>query len=158
MRVGQGFDAHRFTEGRELILGGVRIEYSMGLEGHSDADVLIHAIIDALLGAAGLGDIGMHFPDTDPVYKDASSLKLLETVCRATEGLGYRIANIDTTIFAQEPRLGLYRGAIVANVAAAAGLDPEQVNIKATTTEGMGFIGRVEGIAASSVVLLERTE
>jgi len=154
VRIGQGFDAHRFAEGRKLILGGAWIDHPQGLEGHSDADVLTHAVIDALLGAAGLGDIGMHFPDTDPAYKDVSSLGMLETICRAIKDLGYRIANIDTTVFAQEPRLGPYRAAIIDNLATATGIDPEQVNVKATTTEGMGFVGRGEGIAASSVVLL----
>lgn len=158
MRIGQGFDAHRFVEGRRLVLGGHEIEHPKGLEGHSDADVLTHAIIDALLGAAGLGDIGMHFPDTDPAYQNASSLGMLEVISKAIEALGYRISNIDATIFAQAPRLGPFRAAIVGNLAAATGIDPEQVNVKATTTEGMGFLGREEGIAASSVVLLERSE
>lgn len=158
MRIGQGFDAHRFAEGRKLILGGAQIDHPQGLEGHSDADVLTHAVIDALLGAAGLGDIGTHFPDTDPAYEDASSLGMLETICQAIKDLGYRIANIDTTVFAQEPRLGPYRAAIVDNIANATGIDPEQVNVKATTTERMGFVGRGEGIAASSVVLLVRAE
>jgi 2-C-methyl-D-erythritol 2,4-cyclodiphosphate synthase len=157
VRIGHGFDAHRFVEGRKLILGGAHISHPRGLEGHSDADVLTHAVIDALLGAAGLGDIGMHFPETDPSYKDASSLGMLETICRAINELGYRIANIDTTVFAQEPRLGPYRAAIVENLAAVTGIDPEQVNFKATTTEGLGFVGRGEGMAASSVVLLVRT-
>lgn len=155
MRIGHGFDAHKFVKGRKLILGGEEIQYPLGLEGHSDADVLAHAVIDALLGAAGLGDIGAHFPDTDPEYLDASSMGMLEVVCKAIDGLGYRISNIDVTVMAQEPRIGPLRGAMVGNLAVATGLDPQQINVKATTTEGMGFLGRGEGMAASAVVLLE---
>lgn len=155
MRIGQGFDAHRFAEGRKLILGGEEIEHPMGLEGHSDADVLVHALIDALLGAAGLGDIGMHFPDTDPAYRGISSMRLLEVVCGAIDAMGFRISNIDVTVVLQTPRIGPFRGAIVGNLAAVTGIDPERVNVKATTTEGLGFLGRSEGIAASAVVLLE---
>lgn len=156
MRVGQGFDAHRFADGRKLVLGGVEIDHHRGLEGHSDADVLTHAIIDALLGAAGLGDIGMHFPDTDPAYKDASSIGLFKIVCKAIEDLGYHIVNVDATIVAEEPRLSRYKPAMVASIASAAAIEPEQVNVKATTTERMGFAGRGEGIAAFCVILLER--
>jgi len=156
VRIGQGFDAHSFAEGRKLVLGGEVIDHPLGLEGHSDADVLTHALIDALLGAAGLGDIGMHFPDSDPTYKGASSLDMLKVICQAVEALGFRVANIDTTVLAQLPRIGPYRAAIVGNLASTLGIDPERVNVKATTTEGMGFIGRGEGIAASAVVLLER--
>ncbi|MEW6140276.1 MAG: 2-C-methyl-D-erythritol 2,4-cyclodiphosphate synthase [Thermodesulfobacteriota bacterium] len=156
MRVGQGFDAHRFADGRKLVLGGVEIDHHRGLEGHSDADVLTHAIIDALLGAAGLGDIGMHFPDTDPAYKDASSIGLFKIVCEAIEDLGYHIVNVDATIVAEEPRLSRYKPAMVASIASAAAIEPEQVNVKATTTERMGFAGRGEGIAAFCVILLER--
>jgi 2-C-methyl-D-erythritol 2,4-cyclodiphosphate synthase len=155
VRVGQGFDAHKFTKGRKLVLGGETIEYPLGLEGHSDADVLTHAVIDALLGAAGLGDIGMHFPVTDPAYRDASSVGLLEVIVKAVESVGFLISNVDVTIFAQSPKIGPFRAAMVDNLATVMGIAPEQVNIKATTTEGMGFIGRSEGIAASAVVLLE---
>lgn len=156
MRVGQGFDAHRFAEGRKLILGGHEIDHPLGLEGHSDADVIAHALIDAILGAAGLGDIGMHFPDTDPAYRDASSMEMLEVVCKAIESLGHRIENIDITVLAQQPRIAPFRPLIVGNIAVATGVVPERVNVKATTTEGMGFVGRGEGIAASAVVLLEQ--
>ncbi len=156
LRIGQGFDAHKFAEGRKLVLGGEVIDYSLGLEGHSDADVLTHALIDALLGAAGLGDIGMHFPDSDPTYRDACSLDMLKVISQAVQALGFRIANIDTTVFAQQPRIGPYRAAMVGNLASTLGIEPERVNVKATTTEGMGFVGRGEGLAASAVVLLER--
>lgn len=155
MRIGHGFDAHKFAQNRKLVLGGETIDYPLGLEGHSDADVLSHAVIDALLGAAGLGDIGMHFPDTDPAYRDASSIGLLEVVAKAVESVGFRILNIDVTILAQIPRIGPFRAAMVDNLATAVGITPEQVNIKATTTEGMGFTGRSEGIAATAVALLE---
>jgi len=155
MRIGHGFDAHRFAKDRKLILAGEAIDYPLGLEGHSDADVLTHAVIDALLGAAGLGDIGMHFPEADPAYRNASSIGLLEVIVKAVDQLGFRISNIDVTIFSQKPKIGPFRAAMVDNLATAAGIAPEQVNIKATTTEGMGFIGRSEGIAASAVALLE---
>lgn len=155
MRIGQGFDAHRFAEGRKLILGGETVDHPMGLEGHSDADVLVHALIDALLGAAGLGDIGMHFPDTDPAYHGISSMRMLEVVCGAIDAMGFRISNIDVTLILQTPRIGPFRGSIVGNLAAVTGIEPERVNVKATTTEGLGFLGRSEGIAASAVVLLE---
>ena len=154
MRIGQGFDVHRLVEGRDLILGGVKIDYPMGLEGHSDADVLLHATIDALLGAAGIGDIGMHFPDADPAYKDASSLELLEIAVDAVQALGFSIENLDVTLIAQEPRIGRYRGYMVENLSNATGLDPTRVNVKATTTEGLGFTGRKEGMAALATVLL----
>ncbi len=155
MRVGQGFDVHRFASGRKLIVGGVEIDHPFGLEGHSDADVLTHAIIDALLGAAALGDIGGHFPDTDPTYRDASSIGLLEAITEKINGLGYRIANIDSTVFVEKPRIAPYRAAMVEKLASATGLSPERVNVKATTTERLGFTGRQEGIAASAVALLE---
>lgn len=158
MRIGHGFDAHKFVGNRKLILGGETIPYHLGLEGHSDADVLTHALIDALLGAAGLGDIGMHFPDTDPAYRDASSISMLETIVDAVRSLGFRVANLDVTVLAQGPKIGPYRAAIVGNLAEAVGIEPDRVNVKATTTEGLGFIGRAEGIAASAVVLLERQE
>jgi 2-C-methyl-D-erythritol 2,4-cyclodiphosphate synthase len=128
------------------------------LAGHSDADVVIHALIDALLGAAGLGDIGMHFPDSDPAYRDASSVSMLETIVVAVRTLGFRIANLDVTILAQDPKIGPFRAAMVGNLAEAVGIEPDRVNVKATTTEGLGFVGRGEGIAASAVVLLEEGE
>lgn len=155
MRVGQGFDAHKFEKGRKLILGGEEVEHPVGLVGHSDADVLTHALIDALLGAAGLGDIGMHFPDTDPAYRDASSIGMLKTVADDIRALGYQVANVDITIFAQSPRIAPFRAAIVGNLAEAMNMQPERISVKATTTEGMGFIGRSEGMAAAAVVLLE---
>ncbi len=155
MRVGHGFDVHQLGEGRKLILGGVQIDHPFGLLGHSDADVATHALIDALLGAAGLGDLGMHFPDTDPAYYGASSISMLENICETVRSLGYRISNMDVTIVAQEPRIGPYRAAMVENLATAAGVEPERINVKATTAEGLGFTGRKEGIAASAVVLLE---
>ena len=155
LRVGQGFDAHRFENGRKLILGGEEIEHPVGLLGHSDADVLTHALIDAILGAAGLGDIGMHFPDTDPAYEGASSIGMLKTVADDIRGLGFQVTNIDITVFAQSPRIAPFRGAIIRNLAEAMTIKPERISIKATTTEGMGFIGRSEGIAAAAVVLLE---
>ncbi len=154
MRIGQGFDVHRFALGRKLILGGVEIDHPRGLAGHSDADVLIHAIIDAMLGAAGLGDIGMHFPDSDPSFKDASSVELLRTIAYAVNDVGFEISNIDATVIAQEPRITPHKPAMVNTVAMAVGIEPQQVNIKAKSTEGLGFTGRGEGIAASAVVLL----
>ena len=158
MRIGHGFDAHRFAEKRKLIMGGETLPYHLGLAGHSDADVVIHALIDALLGAAGLGDIGMHFPDSDPAYRDASSVSMLETIVVAVRTLGFRIANLDVTILAQDPKIGPFRAAMVGNLAEAVGIEPDRVNVKATTTEGLGFVGRGEGIAASAVVLLEEGE
>jgi 2-C-methyl-D-erythritol 2,4-cyclodiphosphate synthase len=155
VRIGQGFDAHKLVEKRKLILGGEEFDYPLGLEGHSDADVLTHALVDALLGAAGLGDIGMHFPESDPAYKDASSIKMLRIITLAIHALGYVIANVDITVFAEKPRIGPQRPAIVRNLAEAMGIEPDLVNVKATTTEGLGFIGRGEGIAASAVVLLD---
>lgn len=155
MRIGQGFDAHRFDETRRLVLGGVEIDHPSGLLGHSDADVLLHAIIDALLGAAGLGDIGMRFPDTNPDYRGISSLLLLADVVREIGLLGYSIANVDATIMAQKPKIGPYRDKMTQSVSQCLGIDVSRVNIKATTTEKMGFVGREEGIAASAVVLLE---
>jgi 2-C-methyl-D-erythritol 2,4-cyclodiphosphate synthase len=154
LRVGQGFDVHKLEDAGKLILGGVEIDYPKGLEGHSDADVLTHAVIDALLGAAALGDIGMHFPDTDPAYKDASSIEMLETICSAISALGFRINGIDVTLIAQSPRIGPYRPRMVDNLATAAGIEPELVNVKATSTEGLGFPGRGEGIAAMAVAVL----
>ncbi len=155
MRVGQGFDAHRFERGRKLILGGEEIEHPVGLLGHSDADVLTHALIDALLGAAGLSDIGTHFPDTDPAYKDASSIAMLKIVVDEVRALDFEVANIDITVFAQSPKVAPFRATIIRNLAEAMDIKPERISVKATTTEKMGFIGRSEGIAAAAVVLLE---
>lgn len=154
MRVGMGYDVHRLTEGRKLILGGVEIPYEKGLLGHSDADVLVHAIMDALLGAAALGDIGKHFPDTDPAYKGISSIRLLEHVGTLLEEHHYVIENIDATIIAQRPKLLSYMPEMVKNVAKALGIEPGQVNIKATTEEGLGFTGSGEGISAQAICLL----
>jgi len=154
MRVGLGYDAHRLVAGRPLILGGVKIPYHLGLLGHSDADVLSHAIGDALLGAVGAGDLGTHFPDQDPAYKDISSLLLLKRIMALVEGRGLFPVNVDATLVAQRPRLAPFIPQMAANLAAALGLSREAVNVKATTTEGMGFAGREEGIAAHAVVLL----
>jgi 2-C-methyl-D-erythritol 2,4-cyclodiphosphate synthase len=155
MRVGIGYDIHRLVEGRPLILGGVPVVYEKGLLGHSDADVLVHAICDAILGAAGLGDIGMHFPDNDPQYKDISSLELLSNTCRMMAAKGFRIVNLDTIIFAQAPKLGSQRHDMQQMIAKTMNVAAEQVNIKATTTEGLGVIGKWEGIGAMCVALLE---
>ena len=155
MRIGHGYDVHRLTAGRKLILGGVEIPYILGLDGHSDADVLVHAIMDALLGAAGLGDIGRLFPDTDPRYRGISSLILLQTVREAIASRGCTVGNVDATILAQKPRLAPYIPEMVEKVARTMEISPEQVNIKATTEEHLGFTGREEGIAAHAVCLLE---
>ncbi|MEN6350591.1 MAG: 2-C-methyl-D-erythritol 2,4-cyclodiphosphate synthase [Syntrophomonas sp.] len=155
MRVGIGYDVHRLEEGRKLVLGGVEIPHSKGLLGHSDADVLLHAICDALLGAAGLGDIGRHFPDSDIKYKDINSLLLLEEVGIKIGAAKYRIVNIDSTIVAQEPRLASHIPRMQSNVSRALSIKPEQVNVKATTTECLGFEGRKEGISAHAVALIE---
>ena len=154
MRIGQGFDAHALVAGRRLIIGGVEIPHAKGLEGHSDADVLIHAVCDALLGAAGLGDIGAHFPDSDPRYKDIDSRKLLREVARLLRERGLKAANVDATIIAQAPRLAPHVPAMCANLAADLGIARDAVNVKAKTTEKLGFIGRGEGIAAEAVALL----
>lgn len=154
MRVGHGFDVHRLVEQRPLVLGGEVIPYDKGLLGHSDADVLLHAIKDALLGAAGLGDIGRHFPDTDGRYKGISSLKLLAEVGELIGRKGYRVGNIDATIVAQRPKLAPFIPQMRANIADTLGLEEDAVNVKATTTEGLGFTGTGEGIAAHAVVLL----
>lgn len=154
MRIGQGYDVHRLVDGRKLILGGVEIPYEWGLLGHSDADVLLHAIMDAMLGAAGLGDIGRHFPDNDPDYKDADSLILLQTVAHKLDEAGWRVGNIDATIVAQKPKLATYLPQMREKIAGAVGAMPEQINVKATTEEGLGFTGNGEGIAAQAVVLL----
>lgn len=155
MRIGQGYDVHRLVEGRKLIIGGVEIPYEKGLLGHSDADVLTHAIMDALLGAIGAGDIGVHFPDNNQQYKDANSLLLLKQVLDLVAAKGYRIVNIDATIIAQKPKMINFIPQMRQKIAAIAIISVEQINIKATTTEGMGFAGRGEGIAAQAVVLLQ---
>jgi 2-C-methyl-D-erythritol 2,4-cyclodiphosphate synthase len=155
-RVGHGYDVHRWGEGRALVLGGVEIPHHMGLLGHSDADVLLHAICDALLGALGLGDIGTHFPNTDPAYKDISSLVLLERVGRMVEEAGWRVGNLDATVVAERPLLSQYIPAMRSRIATALSLDTGVVSVKATTSEGLGFVGRQEGIAAYAVALLSR--
>ena len=158
MRVGHGYDVHRLTEGRRLILGGVEIPWEKGLLGHSDADVLTHAVMDALLGAAGLGDIGRHFPDSDPAYAGADSLALLDTVMERLRAAGYRVGNVDATILAQRPKLAPHIDQMRDNLAARLGLDRGAVNVKATTEEGLGFTGSGEGMAAHAVCLLEQVE
>ena len=156
MRIGHGYDVHRLVEGRKLILGGVDISHEKGLLGHSDADVLTHAIMDALLGAAALGDIGKLFPDNDPAYAGADSLVLLERVGERLAQAGYRVGNIDATILAQRPKLAPHIPQMRANLAARLGLNPDQISVKATTEEGLGFTGAGEGMAAHAVCLLER--
>ncbi len=155
MRIGHGYDVHRLVEGRELILGGVKIEWEKGLLGHSDADVLLHAVSDALLGAAGLGDIGKHFPDTDPAYKGADSLELLRVVAQKVAAAGYRISNIDVTMIAQKPKLKDHIPQMVENIASAVGIKPGRVNVKATTEEKLGFTGEGLGMSCHAVCLLE---
>lgn len=154
MRIGHGYDVHRLTEGRDLILGGVKIPYSLGLDGHSDADVLLHAVMDALLGAAALRDIGYHFPDTDPAYKGADSLKLLGIVGTLVRDAGYQVSNIDVTMIAQKPKLKEYIPQMTKNIAAALGITENQVNVKATTEEHLGFTGSGEGMSCHAVCLL----
>ena len=156
LRIGHGFDVHPFAAQRPLMLGGIRIPFDQGLAGHSDADVLLHAIADALLGAAGLGDIGRHFPDTDPAYKDADSTELLARTVELVSEAGYRPANVDATIIAQQPRLADYVPEMVGCIATVLGLSNSQVNVKATTTEHLGFVGREEGIAAQAVALIAK--
>ena len=158
MRIGHGYDVHRLVEGRDLILGGVKIDYEKGLLGHSDADVLLHAVSDALLGAAGLGDIGRHFPDTDPQYKGADSLMLLREVYRKISEKGFRVGNIDVTMIAQKPKLKDFIPQMQENIAAAVGVAPDRVNGTATTEEKLGFTGSGEGMACHAVCLLEETE
>ena len=158
MRIGHGYDVHRLVEGRDLILGGVKIEYEKGLLGHSDADVLLHAVSDALLGAAGLGDIGRHFPDTDPKYKGADSRELLREGGRKISEKGFRVGNIDVTMIAQKPKLKDFIPQMQENIAAAVGVAPDRVNVKATTEEKLGFTGSGEGMACHAVCLLEETE
>ena len=154
MRIGHGFDAHALVTGRKLVIGGVAIPHEKGLAGHSDADVLTHAVCDALLGAAGLGDIGTHFPDSDARYKDIDSRRLLREVARLLKERGLRAANVDATVIAQAPRMAPHIPAMRANLAADLGLAPDAVNVKAKTTEKLGFVGRGEGIAAEAVALL----
>ena len=155
MRIGHGYDVHKLVPGRDLILGGVKIEHTLGLLGHSDADVMLHAVSDALLGAAGLGDIGKHFPDTDPKYKGADSLELLRIVGRLVREKGYRVSNIDVTMIAQKPKLRPHIEKMEQNIAAAVGIDAGRVNVKATTEEGLGFTGQGWGMACHAVCLLE---
>ena len=154
MRVGMGYDVHKLVEGRDLILGGVKIPHTLGLLGHSDADVLLHAIMDALLGAAALGDIGKHFPDTDPQYKGISSIKLLEHVTKLIEEKGYIVENIDATIIAQKPKMRPYIEEMEKNIATALHIDVSQVNVKATTEEGLGFTGTEQGISSQAICAL----
>ena len=155
MRIGFGYDVHALTEGRSLVLGGIGIPWERGLSGHSDADVVLHALMDALLGAAALGDIGSHFPDTDPRYRGISSLTLLEEVAKLLRGAGYRVNNIDCTLVAEAPRIRPYVGAMREKIAAALGVTAEDVSIKATTNEKMGFVGREEGMACFAVCTLK---
>jgi 2-C-methyl-D-erythritol 2,4-cyclodiphosphate synthase len=155
MRIGHGYDVHKLVEGRDLIIGGVKIEHTLGLLGHSDADVLLHAVSDALLGAAGLGDIGKHFPDTDPQYKGADSLKLLGIVAQRVQEAGYRVSNIDVTMIAQRPKLRPHIEQMEHNIASAVGIDVSRINIKATTEEKLGFTGEELGMACHAVCLLE---
>lgn len=158
MRVGQGFDVHALAQGRRLIIGGVDIPHEKGLAGHSDADVLLHAVCDALLGAAALGDIGRHFPDTDPAYRGADSRVLLREVARRIAGAGFRVVNVDATIIAQQPKMAPHIPAMAANIAADLGVAAHCVNVKAKTTEKLGFTGRGEGIAAEAVALIAPRE
>lgn len=155
MRIGHGYDVHRLVPGRDLILGGVKIPYERGLDGHSDADVLLHAVMDALLGAAALRDIGYHFPDTDPAYKGANSLELLKIVGQKLTAAGYRVGNIDVTMIAQRPKLKDYIPTMAQNIAAALGIGAGRVNVKATTEEHLGFTGTGEGMSCHAVCLLE---
>jgi 2-C-methyl-D-erythritol 2,4-cyclodiphosphate synthase len=155
MKIGLGFDVHAFKAGRKLILGGVEINYKMGLEGHSDADVLVHALMDAILGACGIGDIGVHFPDTDMKYRDISSLLLLGEVVKKMEKKGLEIVNVDLILIVQEPNVSKYFSEMKKNIAGVLNIEQDMVNIKATTTEGLGFCGRKEGIAAHCAVLLK---
>ena len=155
MRIGTGYDVHKLVPGRKLILGGVTVPYELGLDGHSDADVIVHAIMDALLGAAALGDIGQHFPDNDPAYKGADSIELLKEVGNILRKEGYKVGNIDSTIIAQRPKLMTFLPEMRKNVAVALGIDVNQVSIKATTEEHLGFTGRGEGISSQAVALIE---
>jgi len=156
VRVGQGFDVHRFEEGRPLILMGIPVDFDRGLKGHSDADVMLHALMDALLGAAGLGDIGQHFPDTDPVFKGVESTKLLERVMDSLRERAWRVVNADVCLIGERPKIGPHREAMRQRIAPILGIPEEDLNVKATTTEKLGFTGRGEGLAAQAVVLIER--
>ena len=156
IRVGQGYDVHRFNDGEFIILGGVKIEYEQGLEAHSDGDVVLHALCDALLGAAALGDIGKHFPDTDPEFKGADSRVLLRHVYRIVQDLGYHLVNADITIIAQAPKMAPHVAAMCLNITEDLNIDVDCVNVKATTTEKLGFEGRKEGIAVQAIVLIEK--
>jgi 2-C-methyl-D-erythritol 2,4-cyclodiphosphate synthase len=156
IRIGHGYDVHRLVEGRKLILGGVAIPFARGLDGHSDADVLLHALCDALLGSLSLGDLGIHFPDTDPRYKDSDSGELLKRVLNMVKEKGFYIGNIDATVIAEQPKISGYIDQMKDTIAHTTGIDRGQISIKATTTEGLGFVGRGEGIAAHAVVLVER--
>lgn len=155
LRVGQGFDVHALVEGRDLIIGGVRIPHTHGLQGHSDADVLLHAVTDAVLGAAGMGDIGRHFPDTDSAYAGVDSRVLLRAAMQKVASAGWRVVNVDATVHAQAPKMAPHADAMVANIAVDLGIETAQVNVKAKTNERLGYLGREEGIAATVVVLLE---
>ena len=155
IRVGHGYDVHRFAENRDLFLGGVKIDYEMGLLGHSDADVLLHAVSDALLGAAALGDIGQHFPDSDERYKGIDSMILLRHVVALLKEKGYSVVNVDATVIAQKPKIGKYTRQMAENIAAACGVDADRINVKATTEENLGFTGRLEGISSHAVCLIE---
>lgn len=156
MRIGHGYDSHRFAEGRRLVLGGVEIAHERGLAGHSDADAVAHAVTDALLGAAGLGDIGAHFPPTDATWKDADSMELLERALRILETSNFQVVNVDVTVVAEAPRIGPHAGAMRARLAGVLGIAPDQVSVKGKSNEGMGWIGRGEGIAAFAVALIDR--
>jgi len=158
MRIGHGYDVHRLVDDRKLIMGGVEIPWEKGLLGHSDADVLLHAIADALLGALAMGDIGKHFPDSDPAFKGADSMKLLEHVVGLVRQRGYRVGNLDATIIAQRPKMAPHIPAMRENIARVCGVEVERINVKATTEEGLGFTGTGEGISAHAVVLMERIE
>lgn len=158
MRIGTGYDVHRLTEGRPLILGGVTVPFEKGLLGHSDADVLLHAVMDALLGAASLGDIGLHFPDSDSAYEGISSMRLLEKTAELLKEKGFRAVNVDATVIAQKPKLRPYISRMQENIASALHMDADCVNVKATTEEGLGFTGSGEGMAAQAVCLLQETE
>ena len=156
-RIGQGMDVHPFAAGRKLVLGGGQIPHARGLQGHSDADVLLHAVMDALFGAAGLPDIGVHFPSSDMRWKDASSLELLRLAWQEVRGEGFDIANLDCTLLAEEPKLSPFIGEMKSSISEALGIEPARIGIKATTSEGLGFVGRAEGILASAAVLLMRS-